>query len=507
MNDEQVIIPEQRLSPWHILLQLFENIKNVIIIVLGGIFGAADHADVLWLIIGGLLLSLFGWSVVQYFNQKYLMTSTTIIIKTGVFIKKSVHIPLEKVQGVNLQQNLLLQIINHYDLLIDTAGQNNGDAGTIKTLPLAQAEMIKNTIYRIQNQTHPVIEPEVLYPRTADNIYVIAITDLVKYALTGLGPLSVLISIIAVQDIVSRVVPDKVTEHLLTSVGHMGVIMGLMFASVGLLIALVVDFLREFNRYYGFTLMKKKNTLSTEAGLVGHRTAQIQLRRLQTIYTSRKPLRRLLNLATFRADTATTAGAGNDTPDDAAGVITLMPVVKYQSAWGMIGRFIGETNFERDLAWVRPVSQAAFLRWRFIISWGLVVVITGGLGMVWFIRLPVSLVVRFGIGIGLLLMAWVVYQWFVTHLQANDSRVVIDIVEQELLISQTKGLTNQEFIIPTKFIQSYTLSQSIWLAKRQLVHLQIRVRRGDSWRDIRNLYLPMQAAMQLKQQLNGLLHD
>lgn len=46
MNDEQVIIPEQRLSPWHILLQLFENIKNVIIIVLGGIFGAADHADV-----------------------------------------------------------------------------------------------------------------------------------------------------------------------------------------------------------------------------------------------------------------------------------------------------------------------------------------------------------------------------------------------------------------------------------------------------------------------------
>lgn len=104
-------------------------------------------------------------------------------------------------------------------------------------------------------------------------------------------------------------------------------------------------------------------------------------------------------------------------------------------------------------------------------------------------------------------MAWVVYQWFVTHLQANDSRVVIDIVEQELLISQTKGLTNQEFIIPTKFIQSYTLSQSIWLAKRQLVHLQIRVRRGDSWRDIRNLYLPMQAAMQLKQQLNGLLHD
>lgn len=77
------------------------------------------------LLLAAIILSAI-WLVVRYVrwtNTNFAVTSHRMIYRSGVLSKRSVEIPLERVNNVNSHQSLFERIIGAGDLLIESAGE------------------------------------------------------------------------------------------------------------------------------------------------------------------------------------------------------------------------------------------------------------------------------------------------------------------------------------------------------------------------------------------------
>jgi putative membrane protein len=72
--------------------------------------------------IGGMALLIFGRAFLEYFYFRFYISEGQLIVKKGIFSKKTIIIPFERIQTVQLEQNLFHRIIHHYRVSIDTAG-------------------------------------------------------------------------------------------------------------------------------------------------------------------------------------------------------------------------------------------------------------------------------------------------------------------------------------------------------------------------------------------------
>jgi uncharacterized membrane protein YdbT with pleckstrin-like domain len=72
--------------------------------------------------IGAMALLMFGRAFLEYFYFRFYVSAGQLIVKKGVLSKKTIVIPFERIQTVQLEQNLFHRIIHHYRVSIDTAG-------------------------------------------------------------------------------------------------------------------------------------------------------------------------------------------------------------------------------------------------------------------------------------------------------------------------------------------------------------------------------------------------
>jgi len=99
--------------------------------------------------IGLGVVAVFGtvFGVVSFFKYFFYLDEDELIIEKGVFKKKHINIPFERIQTVDFSQNIIHQIFNVVALKIDTAG-SAGTEFEFDALSKEKAEALRQLIFK-----------------------------------------------------------------------------------------------------------------------------------------------------------------------------------------------------------------------------------------------------------------------------------------------------------------------------------------------------------------------
>ncbi len=116
-------------------------------LVFGVLVLALSWPDFLKILAGLLIMASLVWWGARYLDWRstnFVVTSDRLIYRHGVFTKKGIEIPLERVNNVMFSQTILERMLGAGDLVIESAGESGRQAFTDVRKPTA----VQNEVYR-----------------------------------------------------------------------------------------------------------------------------------------------------------------------------------------------------------------------------------------------------------------------------------------------------------------------------------------------------------------------
>jgi uncharacterized membrane protein YdbT with pleckstrin-like domain len=153
MSSNEKIVVRTR-QHWIVLARsFFGNLVMAVLIVIlaffATVFAALGPLGLTVLVLLIIPLVNFGWALLQWWNEEYLVTNRRVIQAEGIINKEVIDSSLEKVNDVVLSQSILGRLLNYGDIEILTAseiGVNKlhkiGQPVTFKTEMLNQKEAL-----------------------------------------------------------------------------------------------------------------------------------------------------------------------------------------------------------------------------------------------------------------------------------------------------------------------------------------------------------------------------
>jgi uncharacterized membrane protein YdbT with pleckstrin-like domain len=88
------------------------------------------------------------WRLVTWRSMHFVITNDRLIYRSGVFAKRGIQIPLERVNNVNFKQGILERIVGAGDLLVESAGED----GQQRFTDVRHPDRIQNLIHAQMNE-------------------------------------------------------------------------------------------------------------------------------------------------------------------------------------------------------------------------------------------------------------------------------------------------------------------------------------------------------------------
>ncbi len=256
--------------------------------------------------------------VLQYLRFSYRITPKQIVIQQGVFNRQNRSIPIERVQNIQIERNLLARIARIAKVKIETAG-SSGTEGTLEYVGYDQAQDIRRLIRSIQKEqkTGPEEsasdEPaaagedgsaanlpaaEAAADAGAETLFTMSLPQVLQ---SGAFRFS-LLYIALVFSVLQFIEPDVLLNWLLVSQGEIAGLTETALQHPGLavlgtvVIAAVLGWISgilvHLNRYYGFTLWLEDGKLRKRHGLFTVSEGTIPLSKVQTLILKTNPMMR-----------------------------------------------------------------------------------------------------------------------------------------------------------------------------------------------------------------------
>jgi len=100
-------------------------------------------------LIGLAICLLWGlWRFLTWRTMHFVITSDRLIYRSGIFAKRGIQIPLERVNNVNFKQGILERILGAGDLLVESAGED----GQQRFTDVRHPDQIQNIIHEQMNE-------------------------------------------------------------------------------------------------------------------------------------------------------------------------------------------------------------------------------------------------------------------------------------------------------------------------------------------------------------------
>lgn len=130
--EEQLQSGEEVVYRAHVTrISLVPWVLGLVLVLAGGLFGRTvtdNETGILILIVAGaialILLILILWKLMVLRSYEHVLTNQRMIQQTGVFHKRSMDAPLDKVNNVEHWQTLWGRILGYGDVEIDTASEH-----------------------------------------------------------------------------------------------------------------------------------------------------------------------------------------------------------------------------------------------------------------------------------------------------------------------------------------------------------------------------------------------
>src|SRR5699024_3057840 len=238
---------------------------------------------------------------------------------------------------------------------------------------------------------------------------------------------------------------------------------------------IVAAYMLIIQRYYHFTIVHQGSQLTTRKGFFQTSRVTVRLNRIQSVVYVQSWLRRLLHLTTVQA-----LVAANASDDEDSGDVVIMPVVQTKYVRHQTRRFIN---------WL-PSKEVVPTSWRQANARGRWALIRNRLLVAAIVVIPTCILWR---PYGLLSLILLLVAWGLGAYVGKTNG--LGVTESHILVAQVGRLFGKKrYYMPKKNIQSMRISQSIFMRQTGLVHLEIRLRSGNSELLVENRYLPKRDA-------------
>ncbi|PRP66756.1 PH domain-containing protein [Nonlabens agnitus] len=487
----------RRQSRKSILLYVFKNVKALIAVALYSAFGINNFGD--YRIVIGLtaLVVILGLlsPLLSYYFFTFYVEGDELIIQKGVLNKERKAIPLERIQSVNITQNLVQRILQLVAVEVETAGSKAKEL-EIPGLSRDFAESFKNLLQdkSLQTSNQEVVdegltEENIDAPKRerTDNrreLLSLGIIDLFKIGITqnhlrsgGLALGVVFGFWYNIRDFVERfygnVFEGFEWENM---VGYASLSLVVMTAIVFIIASVIVSVVLVFNKYYGYTLRRNGDYLEIEMGLLHRREIKIPIQKIQILEFHTNPLRRLLNYQTAKIHQAQSQGVsltGAEVPACSPQMMELL----------------------QDLIFDHGMDPNASQMDSIAISHARLTFYIVALPLVLACAISIYLEIYALAAVAILVFGWMV---FVSYRNGKRTQIQSD---EELVVLRSGWLFHKTMLIPIYKIQAVEKWRSIFLKRRRQIHFTVHTAAGS--RGLR--YFNEKQVTQLKNKLHNLV--
>ena len=275
-----------------------------------------NNLSYIYFYLGFFFIFLLLIAFLKYHYFQFKIENNYFILKKGIIKKTNTSIPFDRIQNINFKQNIIQQIINVYEVNIETAGSSKAEI-SIKALSYEQANALKKTItindkcnnyiWELDDDNKPntINNPEIFVEQKP--LLKISAMQLLKVSLTEnhLKSLLLLLAILfgfyqqitelfngfGEGELLDNYISENTTNFETNIV--LIFILGLLF----ILVSVISSFVRVFLRHFNLTVYIKNNALEIYQGLTTKKSFILKKEKVQHITVSDNPIKRQLGIS------------------------------------------------------------------------------------------------------------------------------------------------------------------------------------------------------------------
>lgn len=289
-------------------------------------------AEALWYMIIGMLVVFLIIGVVAYLRYRNFTffldeSKQEFIVQSGILSKKRLSIGLDKIQQVNINQNVIQKLIGVYSLDVDTAGSGTKevsiraithDSAQILKAKLLEREIVKsepNSVgQEIEEKQKPIIK--------------ISLSSLLKVGVTsnyGRSLAILLAFFFTIYDnIMDFVENEMLSEEQIEQYIVKGTMLGFMTIFVVLFaLTFLINLVRTIIRYFDLEIVKQRNSLLISYGLFAKKNTLLNPRKAQIVSYSQNFFQQKLNVLKMKIKQASSQQVKQDGKKNESSVIEI----------------------------------------------------------------------------------------------------------------------------------------------------------------------------------------
>jgi putative membrane protein len=479
-------------NSWHRVspLAILYFIEKLFLGLLNNVFYMLPMFVVLWdeikanpwiaaAIIGAIIALITTFAIWSFIVFRYRLSAGTVEVKSGIFSKKHVNLPFNRIQNVKIEQPFYYRMFNYSSMAFDSGGSLNQEARLI-ALPLAFANELQNEINAFKSAT-PITTTEtasfdadrnpsttasstaavetientrsigdlVLHGITSNRIYIILaaaapfVNDIFEFfgdKLEGFGI-----------DIQSHIDNDPMWQISIYVISLFLIVIGLMT---------ILSILGAIIMFFGYTLSRTDDKYIRRSGLITKHEVSVPFSRIQIAIMKQDLLDILFGRINLRLDQLNAQIANANASQSGTNKLIVPSIFAYECRDIIAHVFPNHGLIAVDF---KAIST------RFIIRY------------ISFIVVPITAILSYSAYHNEGLSAWVVLviagllstmvygRWLRWGYQYNEHYLYI-----------RKGLLGRDrYCLPIAKIQRITYSQSWFMRKNKLVSLKIYLASGS----------------------------
>jgi putative membrane protein len=283
----------------------------------------ADKLNLLYVALGAVIISAVVGVVayLRYVNFTFYISEENeeFIINEGIFNKSKITIQLDKIQQVNINQNLVQRIINVYSLDVDTAG-NDKKKGNIKAISHELALSLKSKLLENDNKEDNTDFTQITDPKTsfAMPFLKIDLVSLFKIGVTSnyVKTIGLLLTFFfTVYDSLEQagktdVISSNNVNQLVQNKPILYVI--LLFVVLLFTIVFILNIGRTIIKFFGYTVAKQKGSLVLSYGLINTKSTILKPEKVQITKISSNYFQKKLNVLEIKIKQAVGSEEGKN---------------------------------------------------------------------------------------------------------------------------------------------------------------------------------------------------
>lgn len=256
-----------------------------------------------------VLIALFAYIKYYYFKYKFDFEKLAFVVHKGFLEKTNLSIPFEKIQQININQNLIHKLFNLYEIQMDTAGSSSTEVD-IKAVSKSTANDFKVIAREIKKLSLSATDSELL--SKTDASFEIGLKTLIKTGLTTryFETLSLIIGglflgLQLLDDYELRFTSD-LTDIAKEADYSYGLITYLVLGVIATV--LLINLITTVVKFYKYKATRSSKNLEIKYGLIKTKSVLLSPQKVQQFKTTQNWFQKLLNILDIKINQASSEG-------------------------------------------------------------------------------------------------------------------------------------------------------------------------------------------------------